>query len=166
MVYLYTIWQLWSKKNCKIKKRKVFRDTLMEMLFYPHDPKYQVWRRFGSQSSSRGERVRMPLGLWSGWKKWRRDEETAMKATIILCDQESIKQSVWVWKPTPKNPHGPEKVKNHCPRNFCDCPVWIYRNLKIFTNQYPGLPTQVYNQDWNQPNTNHDVAENSWTTKD
>ena len=129
--------------------------------FYPHDPKYQVWRRFGSQSSSRGERVRMPLGLWSGWKKWRRDEETAIKATIMW---PGVHKAKCVGSnSTPKNPHGPQKVKNHFPRNLCDCPVWNYRNLKI---QYPGLPTQVYNQDWNQTNPNNDVAEYSWTTKD
>jgi len=34
-----------------------------------------------------------------------------MKATIILCDQESVKQSVWVWNPTPKNPVNPQKIK-------------------------------------------------------
>ena len=38
VVYLYTIWQLWSKKNCKIKKKKFFGTPYWTIGF-------DVWQR-------------------------------------------------------------------------------------------------------------------------
>ena len=71
VVYLYTIWQLWSKKNCKIKE-EVFWDTLVYMIRL---------RKTLSYSANRARTIRSKTQSW----KTKMMSMTA-KATSIAFD--------------------------------------------------------------------------------